>query len=202
MNQNEANGPLAKEIRNCSSSRSCSGMPTMASTALFTRMSTVPVASTTEATQALTSSEFSTLQIRCSALPPASAMRAIVSAAVSLLRSTTTMTAPSRAIANAMPRPTPCPAPVTIATLPSRMPALLVEVICLDTLSRQCADDQRVVGPHTAVVAPFHEQWQQHPVERPQRKAEGLAVGGIELQPVGLHAEHRSPAPPRCPILA
>src|SRR4051812_5428637 len=143
-------------------------MPTMASTALFTRMSTVP------------------------------AMRATVSAAVSLLRSTTTMTAPSRAIANAMPRPTPCPAPVTIATLPSRMPALRVEVIYLDTLG---SDDQRGVGPHTAVVAPFHEQWQQQPVERPQRKAERLPLGGIELQPVGLHAEHRPPAPPRCPIL-
>src|SRR3954469_17909291 len=104
-------------------------MPTMESTALFTRMSTV------------------------------SAMRATVSAAVSLLRSTTTMIAPSRAIANEIPRPTPCPAPVTTATLPSRMPTLRIEVIYLDVLGRQSTDDQRGVGPHTAVVAPFHEQW-------------------------------------------
>ncbi len=119
---------LMSKARSQASSVVSTTVPSDASPMLFTRMSTVPKASTAALTIASHSAARVTSAPNTLALPPSSSIICRVCSARSGCRSTSRTLAPSRASTTAVALPVPIPgpgiepAPVTIATLPSTRP--------------------------------------------------------------------------------
>src|SRR5512143_142127 len=103
------------------SETSSSGWPTWPSTppALFTRMSTRPVAANASATNASAALLSLTSTRRAAHAPPAATQSRCVSSSSSSTKSQAQTLAPRWANARLMARPKPCAAPVTMAVLPS-----------------------------------------------------------------------------------
>src|SRR3990167_2551209 len=120
---------LTAKVRSQSSSvLFVNGMPGgEAMPALLTRMSIFPSASRVRSTIALTSAALVTSVFIATTLRPSALISPATFSAFSTWMSGIETSAPSRAIASAMPRPMPLPPPVTTATLPvSRMRDLLL----------------------------------------------------------------------------
>ena len=106
MKRKVASGPVSHPDSNSDSGMSASG-PSAGTSALFTRMSTVPCSRTVESTHSCTSAASVTSHSSAVAVPPRSTMVAAVRSTFDRVRPATTTVAPASASANATPSPTP-----------------------------------------------------------------------------------------------